>query len=257
MEKIDRAVMDGMDITLELYPYPYGASYAPMFIPPWANDGGFDAILEKLRNQNTRKKIAEYIDKEFAAFDGMITYCENNKEYMGRIFSDLAREHGKSKGMMIADLLYSEDLALSFHDVDPKLSKEKEKLFHRDVLDLLSRPNYMVGSDAIHVGEYPHPRAWGSFAKLLRIAREEKFPLETMIQRMTELPCKRFKLENRGCLLKDYYADLLLFDSNIVTDNATIDNPRLTADGINYVFVNGRLALRQGRLIEEYTGRVL
>ncbi|TAH73791.1 MAG: hypothetical protein EWM47_02340 [Anaerolineaceae bacterium] len=257
MEKIDKAVMDGMDITLELYPYPYGASFAPMFVPPWANDGGFDAIIERLKNTDTRKKIADYIDKEFAAFDGMITYCENNKEYMGRVFSDIAKERGISKGMMISELLYSENLALSFHDVDPKLSKEHEKLFHRDLIMLLSRSNYMVGSDAIHVGEYPHPRAWGSHAKLLRIAREEGFPLETLIQRMTELPCKRFKLRNRGCLQEGYYADLVLFDSNTVTDNATIDNPRLSADGIYYVFVNGHLALQQGRLIEEYAGRVL
>ena len=130
-------------------------------------------------------------------------------------------------------------------------------MFHQDVIQLLSRPYYMVGSDAIHVGDYPHPRGWGAFAKLLRIAREESFPLETLIQRMTQLPCKRFKLKNRGRLQPGYYADLLLFDSNTVTDNATIENPRRTADGIHYVFVNGHLALQQGRLIEEYAGRVL
>ncbi len=257
MDKIDRAVMEGLDITLELYPYPYGASYAPMFIPPWANDGGFDAIMDRLRDPASRKKIAEYIDMEFAGFDGMISYCGNNKEYMGRIFSELAKEHGVSKGVMIAELLYSENMALSFHDVDPGLSKEQEKMFHQDVIQLLSRPYYMVGSDAIHVGDYPHPRGWGAFAKLLRIAREESFPLETLIQRMTQLPCKRFKLKNRGRLQPGYYADLLLFDSNTVTDNATIENPRRTADGIHYVFVNGHLALQQGRLIEEYAGRVL
>ena len=130
-------------------------------------------------------------------------------------------------------------------------------MFHRDVIQLLSRPYYMVGSDAIHVGDYPHPRGWGAFAKLLRIAREESFPLETLIQRMTQLPCRRFKLENRGRLQPGYYADLLLFDSNTVTDHATIENPRRAADGIHYVFVNGHLALQQGRLIEEYAGRVL
>lgn len=257
MEKIDRGIQEGLDITLELYPYPYGASYAPMFIPPWANDGGFDVIMERLANTESRKKIAEYIDREFSAFDGIITYSGNHEELMGRTFSELAKEHGVSKGTIIAELLYSEELALSFHDVDPRLDEEQIGCFHRDVLELLSRPNYMVGSDAIHVGKYPHPRAWGSFAKLLRLAREERFPLERLINRMTDLPCQRFRLTDRGRLQKGYYADLVLFYPMTVTDRATIENPRLAAAGIQYVFVNGHLALQQGKPVGNLAGRVI
>lgn len=257
MEQIDKAVEEGLDITLELYPYPYGASYTPMFLPPWANEGGFDAIMQRLSDLDYRNKIANYIDKMFDSFDGMITYSGVHEEYMGRTFSDLAKEHGISKGKMIADLLYSEEIALSFHDIDPELSEEQNKRFHQDVFELLSRPNYMVGSDAIHIGRYPHPRAWGSFAKLLCLAREEKFPLEKLIQRMTDLPCHRFKLTNRGRLQKGYFADLVLFDANTVSDRASVENPRLAAEGIYYVFVNGNMALNQGHLTEELAGRVL
>ena len=115
----------------------------------------------------------------------------------------------------------------------------------------------MVGSDAIHVGSYPHPRGWGTFAKLLRMVREEGFPMETMINRLTDLPCRRFRLEGRGRLEKGYYADLVLFDPDTVTDLATVENPRLQAEGIRYVFVNGQAALWEGKATGTLAGRVL
>lgn len=257
MSKIDEGIDEGLDISLELYPYPYGASFAPMFIPPWANDGGFDAIMARLGDPCDREKIIAYIDSEFADFDGMITYAGIHGDLMGKTFSELAEENKVSKGEMIARLLYSEHMALSFHDVDPGLSGEETKQFHRDVLELLSRPNYMVGSDAIHVGAYPHPRAWGTFAKVLRLAREEKFELEKLINRLTDLPCRRFKLEKRGRIEKGYFADVVIFNPDTVTEHSTIEDPRLAAEGIEYVFVNGQLALSHGQLIGNLAGRVL
>ncbi len=257
MGKIDEGIKEGLDITLELYPYPYGASFAPMFVPPWANDGGFDAIMKRLEHPSDRKKIAEYIDQEFSWFDGMITYSGVHKEYMGKTFTELERNRNVSKGTVIADLLYSEKLALSFHDTEPQMCERQTKLFHQDVLQLLSRPDYMVGSDAIHVGTYPHPRGWGTFAKLLRLVREEGFPMESMIRRLTDLPCRRFRLEGRGRLEKGYFADLVLFDPDTVTDCATVENPRLQAKGIRYVFVNGQAALWEGKTMGTLAGRVL
>ena len=257
MSKIDQGIREGLDISLELYPYPYGASFAPMFIPPWANDGGFDAIMARLGELHDREKIAAYIDSEFSDFDGMITYAGVHGELMGKTFSGLAQEYNVSRGEMIARLLYSEHMALSFHDVDPGLSEEETKQFHRDVLELLSRPNYMVGSDAIHVGAYPHPRAWGAFAKVLRLAREEKFELEKLINRLTDLPCRRFKLEKRGRIEKGYFADLVIFNPDTVTDRSTVEEPRLAAEGIEYVFINGRPALSHGQLTGTLAGRVL
>lgn len=257
MCRIDEGIKKGLDITLELYPYPYGASYAPMFIPPWANDGGFDAIMERLSRTDTRREIAEYIDKEFAFFDGMISYSSDHEELMGKTFGGLAKELKISKGTVIAKLLLSEKMALSFHDVDPKLSKEQDRRFCQDVLELLSRPGYMAGSDAVHMGKYPHPRAWGSFARLLRLAREEKFPMEVLINRLTSLPCQRFKLKDRGRIKKGYYADLVLFDEKTVTDHATMEQPRLRAEGVHYVFVNGSPALWKGTLSGDLAGRVL
>ena len=246
MEKIDRAIEEGLAITLELYPYPYGASYAPMLVPPWASEGGIPAILDRLEDPVKREKIAQYIDSEFPWFDGMIAYAGEDAHYMGKTFGELSRKAGKTMGQTVAELLLSQKLALSFHDVEPTLDQCTQRRFQQDVLELLSRPCYMVGSDAIHVGAYPHPRAWGAFARLLRLAREHGFPLETMIQRMTDLPCRRFGLSDRGRLQKGYFADMVLFDPNTVTDTATVEQPRNQAIGVWNVWVNGCAALREG-----------
>lgn len=165
---------------------------------------------------------------------------------MGKTFEALACQAGKTTGQTVAELLYSQKLTLSFHDVEPRLDERVRCRFEQDVLELLARPCYMVGSDAIHVGAYPHPRAWGAFARLLRLAREHRFSLETIIERMTDLPCRRFRLTDRGRLQKGYFADMVLFDSNTVTDNATVEQPRVQASGIRDVWVNGSAALRGG-----------
>ena len=257
MEKIDAAIQEGLDITLELYPYHYGASYAPMFVPVWANEGGMDDIMNRLSDHKKRSIIAEHININFSDFDGVITYAGKNPQYMGRTFSELAKERNITMGEVIAELLYSEELALSFHDVAPALDEDTERLFRKDIFDLLSRPCYMIGSDAIHVGKYPHPRAYGSFARLIRLAREEHFPMETLIQRITSLPCIRFKLKYRGYLKEGYFADIVLLDTKAVTDMATDNQPRLTAKGIHNVFVNGCMVVNNGSSTGKLPGRVL
>jgi len=256
MGKIDKAITEeGLDITLELYPYPYGASYAPMFVPMWASEGGVDKILGRLANATQRKKIAYYIDKEFSDFDGMISYAAEDPSYMGQTFGDLARQTKKTIGETVAELLYTQKLALSFHDVEPNLDSKTQELFEQDVFELLSRPYYMVGSDAVHIGAYPHPRAYGSFTKILHLARKFSFPLETLIERITNLPCQRFKIAERGRLQKGYFADMVLFDPKTITDNATVKSPRAYSEGVYAVWVNGSVAVWDGRPTDVLAGR--
>jgi len=254
---IDGAVKAGLDITLELYPYPYGASYAPMFVPLWANDGGMEKILERLESPVTRQKIAEGIDAEFPRFDGVITYAGSTPELMGMTFGDLARKKGASKGAVIAELLHTEKLALSFHDINPQLSDERQELFERDILSMLQRPYYMAGSDGIRIGKWPHPRGAGSFARLWRIARKYHFPYETLVERLTALPCRRFGLRNRGELHPGYYADLVLLNPQLVCDQATDENPFAPPEGIMDCWINGVRALRDGKITNARAGRVL
>lgn len=254
---IDKAISEGLDITLELYPYPYGASYAPMFVPMWANEGGMDAILDRLSQKELKAQIARDIDAAFPLFDGVITYAARTKDIMGRTFSSLASERGQTKGETIADLLLSEELALSFHDVNPQLSDEQETLFEKDVLAMLSRPYYMVGSDGIHVGDFPHPRGSGSFARLWRLARKHGFPFETLVNRISALPCRRFGLAQRGMIRSGYFADLVLLDPAYITDRATDEHPRRLCTGVRDCWINGVRALDHGVPTNALGGQVL
>ena len=257
LKPIDDAIQDGLDITLEMYPYPYGASYAPMFVPMWANDGGMDKILERLEDPVNRRKIAEEIDRFYPGFDGVITYAGSTEQLMGKTFGEIAAQKGVSKGNAIAELLLSEKLALSFHDVNPGLSAEQQKAFDRDVVSMLSRPYYMVGSDGIRIGKYPHPRGAGSFARVWRIAREHAFPYEKLVNRLSALPCRRFGLKNRGELKKGFAADMVLLDPDRIKDCATDENPFDMPEGIEYCWVNGECTFRNGSVLDTRAGKVL
>ena len=126
-------------------------------------------------------------------------------------------------------------------------------------MELLSRPDYMVGSDSIPLGKYPHPRAYGTFPRIIgRFQRKyQTMPLEQTIQRITENPAKRFKLKGRGLIKEGYFADLVLFDHLTVTDNATYDDPRQLPTGIEYVLVNGTVAIKNGVYQNSTTGRTI
>jgi len=257
MEKIDAAVSDGLDITLELYPYPYGASFAVMYLPAWANEDGPDAILARLEDDNKRAAIGAYIEAEFGHLDPVVSYAGVNTSYEGKSFSLISQEMGLPYGQAVAELLRSQKLAVGCHEGDPKLDSVLQTRFEKDLFELLERSYYMVGSDAVHVGSYPHPRAFGCFAKLLRLARQYNFPLETLINRMCYLPARRFGLHERGLLKEGYAADVVLFDPTVVTDTASTKAPRSPAKGLYMTFVNGVAALENGELTGSLTGQFL
>jgi N-acyl-D-amino-acid deacylase len=119
----------------------------------------------------------------------------------------------------------------------------------RDCLEFLARPDYMVGSDSIHLGSLPHPRAYGTFPRFLGRLRREfgVLSLEQMVQRMTDNPARRFGLTHRGRIQKGYFADVVVFDAERIIDNATYDDPHQYPTGIPHVLVNGQVAVDHGR----------
>lgn len=257
MEKIDAAVAEGLDITLELYPYPYGASFAAMYLPAWANEGGPDAILARLENKDSRADMGAFIEAEFGRLDPVVSYVGVDAAYEGKSFSQIAKESGLSYGQAAVELLRSQKLAVGCREADPNLAPKEQERFEKDLFELLERPYYMVGSDAIHTGNRPHPRAYGCFARLLRLTGRHHFPLETLVQRMSDLPARRFGLTGRGLLKKGYAADIVVFDPAGVIDTAAPDSPRSLAKGFSAVFVNGMAALENGALTGTLSGQVL
>ena len=117
----------------------------------------------------------------------------------------------------------------------------------------------MVGSDSIHVGGHPHPRAWGTFPRFLGRLRRQ-FPimtLESMVQRMTDNAARRFGLTGRGRLEEGYFADVVVFDADRIIDTATYDDPQQYPAGIPFVIVNGRVAVDQERCTGVMAGQAI
>ena len=122
-------------------------------------------------------------------------------------------------------------------------------------MNLLQRPDYVVGSDSVPTGQTLHPRAYGCFTRILgRLRRRFNIPIELLINRMTKLPADKIGLKGRGEIKENNFADLVVFDSEEINDLATFEDPEILSVGINKVFVNGNLAFDKRKEVTELNG---
>ena len=262
MAPIDAAVKEGQPITLELYPYPAGSGYVIYCLPGWANEGGPNEMLARLADPATRKRLVEEMTEQNQGTwdDYCLTYLpsEKNQHLEGMSFADAARLRGASIAETLCQLLLEENLVVGFR-TSPPVSVRVWDQVNRDGMELLARPYYMVGSDAIHVGSMPHPRAYGCFARFLGRFRRKYggLSLEAMINRMAAVPADTFRLKGRGYLKPGYFADVVVFDPNTLIDTATFEDPRSLAQGVSQVLVNGTLAVDEGKVTGEMAGRAI
>lgn len=258
MKDIDQAYQEGLDLSLELYPYAYGSSTGVIHLPPWVVEGGYEETLNRLADKKLRHQIEKDIEKLFPVIEGVFSALPSgkNNDLLGLTFQQAANKRDTTVAKLLCDLLLEEKLAVGICGEPPKDSKIIEQI-EQDCLELLERPYYMVGSDAIYLGENPHPRAFGTFPKLLRLCREKRFPLEKMINRMTMVPAERFGLCDRGVIQVGKAADVVIFDPNTVTDTATLENSRSAPVGIKHVIVNGKVAVHDGKVTGIFAGKSL
>ncbi len=263
VEEIDRAKAEGVDCTLELYPYPTGSGYPMMFLSSEANEGGPAAIMERLRDPEERRAIAARIDEKHGGGllgDGVFTHLpsEENRHLEGKTFLEAASERASTPGEAICSILLEEELTVGFL-IAPPSDLSGWGQVSRDAVELLSRPDYMVGSDSISAHSRPHPRAYGTFPRLLgRLRRlHPVMTLEAMVQRMTDNPARRFGLAGRGRIREGYYADVAVFDQTRITDTATYDDPSSYPVGIPFVLVNGQVAVDHERCTGTLSGQAL
>lgn len=243
MAAIDAAEAEGIDISLDVYPYPTGSSIPVSILPGWAQEGGPDAILERLGDENERGKIAAFLENMDLG-DRAFTYLGGLSELEGMSLHDIAAQRGRSPGEVMCELLLETDLRAGYLQAPP-VSNRLFQQVSRDCLELLARPDYMACSDITPAGSMPHPRCYGAFPRFLgRLRRQfNVMSLELMIQRMTENPAQRYGISKRGRLERGYFADVVIFDPDTIIDTATYDDPRQYPVGIPYVLVNGQVAV--------------
>ena len=247
MAPIDKAKAEGVDITLETYPYPVGSSFPQAFFPGYFHEGGPEAILSILNDEDKRVEIIDRMSEiDYTAPEGNVwTHIGQggDQRFEGWLFEDVAEEWGVSIEEMMCRMMVETSLACGMR-VAPPGNVRQWRQVEEDVMQLMARPDYMVGSDSIPVGGMPHPRAYGCFVRMVgRLRRRYNYPLEQVVQRMTQNPAERFGLTDRGVLAEGKFADLVIFDEKNVNDRSSFEDPMVHPEGVPHVIVNGKLVV--------------
>ncbi len=266
---IEQARAEGLDITTDMYTYVAGGTSLGASFPPWASDGGQDALLQRLQDPATRARIVEAMrtnadDWENLYYGGgpagvliASVEAEGMKEYIGKTVEQIAKERGTDPEETVINLVLE-----SKNTVGAVFFLMSEE----NVREQIKLPWMSFGSDAAAVApegealrQGSHPRTYGNFARLLgKYVRDEKvISLEEAIHRLTALPATNLKITDRGRLLEGYFADVVVFDPATIADHATFDQPHQLSTGVMHVFVNGEQVLKDGEHTGALPGRVV
>lgn len=264
---IEEARARGVAVTCDQYPYIASSTGLSVIIPDWAHEGGKEALVQRLQDQATRRRIAQEIKAERPGWENvslesgwhniLIAQARNHRDLEGKTAWDLAELWGKDPVEASMDLLIAEE---------GEVSVVIFSMCEEDVQTVMRAPFVMVGSDASAKAPYgplgqgkPHPRAYGTFPRILgRYVRElGVLSWEEAVHKMTGLPAAKLGLSRRGLLREGYYADIVVFDPTTVADTATFTEPHRYPMGIDYVLVNGVLTVEKGEHTGALAGRVL
>lgn len=273
IEMIEDARRDGLHITADMYTYPYSGTGLDVCIPPWAHEGGFTKLLERIADPETRARIKADMER-LADTDGGLwenMYADNSpenillagfrKEHLrplqGRTLADVARERGTSPKDTLLDLIAEDEsrvFALYFSMSEDNLRRQVTLPWVSFCSDAAS-----MAPEGVFLRKNPHPRAYGAFARLLaKYVREEGLiTLQEAVRRLTSLPAHNLRLDRRGLLKDGYYADVVVFDPATIQDHATPENPHQYATGVLHVLVNGVPVLKDGEHTGATPGRVV
>ncbi len=270
LRKIEAARAEGPRITADIYPYTAGATGLDAAMPTWVQAGGLDAWIARLRDPATRARVVREIagpgdtwenlyHAAGSAKNVLLVEFKNDalKPYTGKDLAVVARLRGKSAEETIVDLVIEDGSRVgTVYFMMDEANVEKE----------LARPWVSICSDSpslapegVFLKSNPHPRAYGSFARVLaHYVRERRvISLAEAVRRMSALPAENLKLKERGRLAPGFFADVVVFDPDLVRDKATYDRPHQLAEGVDHVIVNGTLALENGEPTTARPGRVV
>jgi N-acyl-D-amino-acid deacylase len=255
LKMLEGAFERGVDISFDQYPYTASCTSLSVLLPGWAMEGGWKAFQQRIGQTEEVKKILFEVRKtiEKRGGPGAITLASvqrfENQGLVGKTMEQISDERGIPSDQAVLEILTEEQLRViaiyhAMSEIDVELA--------------MAHGLHTVGSDGI-LGEFPHPRAYGTFPRVIHhFSRERKlFPIEEAVRKMTSAPAKRLGLKNRGQVTPGYFADLLLFDPETFQDTATFQSPRQFARGLDWAFVNGIPLLEDGKLQERLPGQIL
>ena len=269
IEMVEAARTEGLRITADMYNYIAGSTGLDAAMPPWVQEGGYDAWAERLRDPSVRARVAAEMVAQQDDWENLMQGATpegsllvefrnpNLRGYIGRTLADVAAERGTSAQKTAMDLVVEDGSRVQVVYFLMSEDNVKRQIalpwvsFDSDAGSMAPEPPFTDGST--------HPRAYGNFARLLgKYVREEGvIPLEEAIRKLTSLPTTNLGISDRGMLAEGYYADVVVFDPATIIDHATFEDPHQYSTGVVHVFVNGGQVLRDGEHTGATPGRVV
>jgi N-acyl-D-amino-acid deacylase len=268
--KINAARAEGIDVTANTYAYTAWSNGMSAFIPPWAHDGGTAKLIQRLKDPATRARIRKDLltpskdwDNEWQEIPGpdQVLLCTVKDPKLlplqGKTLAEIAKLWNKDPMDALFDLLIA-DNAFPFVAVFG-MSEPDVSLALQQPWVSLDNDSSGASPEGILGRDHPHPRAYGTFPRILRkyVREEHKLTLEDAIRKFSALPSQRLRLEGRGLLRAGMRADVVIFDPATIRDLATFDNPNQLSQGMAYVLINGAPVIDQGKMTGALPGKVL
>ncbi len=270
VERIEQARRDGVDITADTYAYPAWFNSFSAFVPPWAHDGGDEKLIERLKDPAMRARIRKDMQTPGGAWDNewqeipgpeavQICVVQNPelKPLQGKTLADVAKLWNEDAidalfDILIKDHAYTEVAVFAMSEPDIALAVAQPWVaFDNDSQG--TAPTGLLGE------EHPHPRAYGTFPRVIRkfVREDNVLRLEEAIRKMTALPAQKMRLADRGVLKAGLWADVVVFDPDRIADVATFEHPNQLSIGMDAVLVNGVAVIEHGKATNALPGKVL
>jgi len=267
---VERARAEGLQITADVYTYPASSTGLNAAVPPWVQEGGFEASLERMRDPELREQIAREMLEESDEWENMFLApgtpdnilvvsfkSEALRPLTGKSVGEIAKMRGTKPEYTIMDLIVEDESRIGtiYFSQSEDVVREAVALpwvsFNSDAAS--------VATEGVFLNSNPHPRAYGSFARVLgKYVRDEKvLSLEEAIRKLAALPAQTMRIDRRGELKQGFFADVVVFDPETIRDNATFVEPHQYATGMVHVFVNGEQVFRDGEHTGAKPGRVV
>ena len=269
IQKIETARAEGLRITADMYNYTAGATGLDAAMPPWVQEGGFQAWKRRLQDPIIRLRVAQEMIRPTDEWENLFLAAGSDKTLLvgfksaalkpltGKTLAEVAEMRGTSPAETAMDLVIEDD---------SRVETVYFLMSETNVMKQMRLPWMSFCSDAesmspagVFLKRNPHPRAYGNFARLLgKYVREEKLlALEDAVRRLTALPASHLGIAKRGALVAGNYADVVVFDAEKIIDHATFEQPHQFSTGVVHVFVNGVQVLKAGEHTGALPGRVV
>ncbi len=270
LQIIHEANQRSLDITCDQYPYNRSMTSLITLLPPWVHVGGIDSILERLSDEKVRERIKNEMEEGLTDHENFAKHQGFEKIFISSVKTEKWLD---IEGKNIAEITKIRNLRDDFETLFSLILDEKgevwitiEGMCEEDIKRIMTSEYSMIATDGSGVSPEgplsfgkPHPRFYGTFPRVLgKYVREEKWlSLEKAIWKMTGYPAKKLDLKQRGLIKENYWADVVIFNPETINDEATYEEPHRFSTGIEYVIVNGKIAVEKGKQQEVLEGKIL